>query len=251
MDLKRRHEELIMMMKEIHSILDSNDIHYMLIYGSALGAVRHKGIIPWDDDIDIGILREELEKAEEFLSNQLIYLFERSEKHLEPSAPIGHVRFINKEETDNIHGLKNYTTIDIWPIDKIPKDNKGIKKARRNALVHDFSVYRKAPTNRGKLLYVFGKIALFIMPNRILDMVQKRTYKKIVCFQYTDYYLTHNLFASKFNYFPKEVFYKREYTSFEGMNLPIPQEYDKYLTGMYGDYMTPPPLDKRVTIHKS
>ena len=249
--LEQKHNELLIMMEKVHAILEENNIHYLLIFGSALGAVRHNDIIPWDDDIDIGIMREELDKAEELLSSELDYLYESAEHHLEPSAPIGHIRYVNKNNAEELHDLKRFSTIDVWPIDKIPTSKKGMSSARRNALLHDFSVYRKPPVHRGNAIRLICSALLAITPSKVIDRIQSKTLSKITGYKDEDYYLTHNLFFAKYKYFDKEIFTERVYMDFANMKLPIPREYDKYLTIMYGDYMTPPAPDKRITTHSS
>ena len=115
-------ERQLAIMDEVSRICEENSIHYSLAYGSLIGAVRHKGFIPWDDDVDILLLRSDYEKLKTVLKNQkdtpwMVVLEESSSKNVFPFMKVVDDRTMVKAE-DNIasHGI----WIDVFPIDFLP-----------------------------------------------------------------------------------------------------------------------------------
>ena len=155
--LKSRQEKLLEMIKVIDRKFSEKGLFYVFIYGSALGAVREKGFIPWDDDIDIAIFREDTDLAESALG-ELDYYYETGEKHMRPSAPIMHVSSVNRDSVTPDFDIKDHPEMDIWIIDRVPKGRIKRKIARLTGLAHDFFTYRQVPATRGKLI---GRVASF------------------------------------------------------------------------------------------
>lgn len=100
------------MLKAVSNQLDSVGIQFYLIGGSSIGALRHQGFIPWDDDIDIAIMRRDFQKAEEVLKGlDAIMLYDSVENHIVPDAPLGHV-YMNDGSP-----LEEAPRIDVFAID--------------------------------------------------------------------------------------------------------------------------------------
>ena len=102
---------LLDMMKDIDEICEKNDIHYVLLYGSILGAIRHDGFIPWDDDLDIGVTRDEYEKFIHALEKDLpdkytFQYFEKDSRFLAP-YPAMKIRLKNTYIEEKNFLLKN------------------------------------------------------------------------------------------------------------------------------------------------
>ena len=219
-------EVSLKMLREIVDICEKNDIVYHLTGGSALGAIRHKGFIPWDDDIDIDMARKDIE------------------------------RFLNIIK-ENYSGI----AIDIPIMENIP-DNIVLRKIHGfGSLVFGFIVScRRFYKNRKFMLQmsqgiedvqkVFKtKIALgfffAFLPlhkwTRILDKwnsLCKNEDSEMVAVP-----------TGRKHYFgeiyERKDFYKTTYACFENIRVKIPKEYDKYLHHMYGNYMDIPPKEKR------
>jgi len=124
------------------SILDSvaefcekNNIKYFLAYGTLIGAVRHKGYIPWDDDIDIIMPRTDYEKFindfNNFSNDYKVYTVNNTEWFPFPYAKVSYENSIIKELSDNMKNHNIGINIDLFPIDGVPKDEKLIKKHLR------------------------------------------------------------------------------------------------------------------------
>lgn len=240
--------ELLKMLIELDRILKENKLPYFLLGGSVLGAIRHKGFIPWDDDIDIGLCRKDFEKLEKILQEKLpknLHYCEigNKERNL---PPIG---FLHDAKNENIP-LEKVHTIDIFPIDNVP-DNKIMEKVQNIfSQVYHLCVYRKPAKNRGKIAYFFTKCILNIFPNFLLDFLQNFSKKVITKYKDRDTKYVNNLFGANFEKVRKEVMKTSILMDFEGRKFPIPILYDEYLTILYGDYMKMPDENKRQPKHK-
>lgn len=234
-----------------------NDICYWIDYGTLLGAVRHKGFIPWDDDIDIAMLRDDYEKAAELfnLQSQGLYLFQTPTNDKTFCYPFG--KIINTKTILYEYGkagIKTGVYIDVFVYDNSPnnvKDREQLFK-RRDLLGHIRRLQlplRKELNGLKKLIYILGGFFLRPFPrnfiNRVLDW-NARKYEKVK---------TQNVSAFTDPYDPiyfavsKTIFQNLTELEFEGKKYPAPQNYDYWLTVLYGEYMELPPVEKRIHQH--
>ena len=246
MELRQLQLETTEMMGNVHEVLASNQIRHYLLGGSALGAVRHKGFIPWDDDMDIGVFRKDFEKTEQLLSDMgEQYVYEHAEKHIIPDAPIGHIRL----KVDN-HSLDQLPTIDIFALDRIP-DNRILEKIQRIcATAYHLCVLRRPSENRGKVNRIISKV-ITSLPDCILDGIQRILYTVIVHWNKKETKRIGNLFGywTTKETVDKACFGEPELLPFENLVLPVPSKPDEYLRSLYGDYMQLPPEEERVSHH--
>ncbi len=245
--LKEIQEHITGMMKEVDMLFKANDITYTMLYGSVLGGVRHNGFIPWDDDMDIGILRKDYPKAEKLLQNLKGLEYFPSEDSVYSDAPIGRLRKV-------IDKNKNHTqqpTIDFFPLDYVPKSESGRKKIRLLANVFHMCVLRKAPKNRGKLIRLVVQMVLFLSPAKFLDYLQVKIKEKMLAKDIEKDKCIVSLFGglTEKEYFPESMYHNLIYVDFENIQLPIPKDYHHYLTQIYGDYMKLPPIEERKPKH--
>lgn len=247
-EIRKMQLEIVKMISEIDRLFKSNGIKYTLLGGSVLGAVRHKGFIPWDDDMDIGVFRPDFERVEKLLSDFKSFVYERAENHIVPDAPIGHLHVVNDE-----YKIENSPTIDVFALDNVPENEKSRKKLRFYANIHHLAVLRRPPEHRGKLKRLAVQFLLKIISKKHWDKIQKKTFEKIMtlCNQKTGFVGNIWGFWTEKEYFPEIIYENITEHDFENLKLPIPADFDTYLSQMYGNYMELPPPEKRVPKHRS
>jgi len=244
------------MLLKVDEICKQNDIRYYLLDGSALGAVRHRGFIPWDDDIDIGMFRKDynqfLDIAGKSLDNRYFLQTNRTDPYY--YGPYAKLRANNTtyiEKGSKSLGAKMHQGIfiDIFPLDNVP-DNELLLKMQLLLIRFLFSVaFARAdsyPENRYKR---FLK-KLYSTP--FLRLMKKSTFDEIIdkiasFFSNKETDRIASLFSGyrEKEVFPRYYFGEAKYLEFEGYRLPVPEYYDEYLRQIYGDYMELPPVEKR------
>ena len=241
--------ELLKMLEEIDKTLREKNIPYFLVGGSVLGSIRHKGFIPWDDDIDIGLYRKDFEKMEKILQNHNFekIQYNRIGENSNQSEPIG--RIYLKKEMNEKSIIK---VIDVFPIDNVP-ENKFLKFIQYFfCQIYHTCIYKKPAKNRGKLAYYFTKGILKIFPNFLLDFLQILSKKIIIYWNKKETKEVANIYGIKGFYkeiMPREYIGNPILKEFEGEMFYIPEQWDKYLTHLYGDYMKLPSEEERKPKH--
>lgn len=228
------------MLSELDQVCRENNLIYSLAYGTVLGAIRHKGFIPWDDDIDIMIEIDNYQRFCDILQRKLpqkyfVYSYETNPNYEYLFARIGLRDFRHHQ----IH-------IDIFPMVGLPKSAYGRKVFSKLAyltyrcyfikMVNANTNYCKDPMKKRKVLLL--KALLFLFPSRLFIYVYERL-KNTFPISRSSYIYN---FCGLYKY--KEIIsnlYMRDLVTmdFEGQKFPVPNDWDKYLTHMYGDYMTP------------
>ena len=244
---------------KITDFCEENQIIYYISGGTYLGAVRHKGFIPWDDDVDIAMPREDYERFivlfPEVLKNEKIELI--TYKNPQDSFYYYPTKVVNDEIKMQYKGSKNEKTmfawVDIFPLDGMPSNiikskfhqlNLLVKRALFKLSCFDDVVNIK-DENRPvveKILVWIGKNANFgklFDPMKRLDAID-RTLKKYPADK-SDFYVNF-MGAYRFkSIFNKKVYGKGDFYDFEGFKLHGPEYYDEYLRQIYGEYMELPP----------
>lgn len=263
--LKKAQEASLKILLEIDRICKKHGINYMLDSGTLLGAVRHKGFIPWDDDADIAMTRENFRRFRDVAESeldpgmQLIMPDEyRSGKAFYDFTPriiyLNSKRHCDSEETEFYEGKLNHLWVDIFIQDNIP-DNKAADKATRllqkiiygMSMAHrydiDFDKYTASDRARVRLLAAAGKLikmkTLFSWQECL--SVKHKPGKNMYYSNYQPDFM-HDTVKREWSENPSEVL-------FEGHMLMAPGDPDGVLKVIYGDYMTPPPEEKRVPSH--
>ena len=246
--------------KEIRRVCDENGIKYFLDSGTLLGAVRHKGFIPWDDDLDLGMLREDYDRFCEIAPEKLDpkYYLQTWKNDSNYPLPFAKVR---KHNTVFIEGKSNRSKgngiyVDIFPYDNTPTVEEDKEKLRdelcdlaRTILMKDHFQpwYEGGKINWKKRLgYVYYQIkALFTTHEKLVDKYE--TLVKSVRDASVVYEQTGNKLLF---YFPKSWCKTPQLIEFEDDMFTCTSNTDGYLKELYGNYWELPPESERENRHQ-
>ncbi len=261
-DLKRVQSIQKEILTEFAEFCNKHQLRYFLIYGTALGAVRHKGFIPWDDDIDVGMLREDYDKllsiidqfnnCYELLTPYMNKNYCSSVTHLQKKG----TRFVSEFAQDLKCELG--INIDIFVFDKITNVKKEQKKQMRKTYFWGRLLYLRGSGHPeipfggikgaiAKIMCLF--IHYFLCFFKISSVsIYKRLLANSTKYNHVDSSLITSFEdATPWKYIMdiNEIF-PLETIPFEDIIVPVPKQNHEILTRIYGEYMEMPPLDKRV-----
>lgn len=240
------------------SFLDNNNIRYFLGYGTLIGAIRHATYIPWDDDIDIVMLRSDYEKLlslSDELSNDE---FELKHNRIDKGFKYSFMKIVHKGsviiEPNKFVEVPIGINIDVFPMDNFKSDRLILKAYLfLNQLFQrildikclNFSIKRS--THKNVVIAVFKLFSLPFNTNwltRIIDhfgaKMSTEPSDKVANLVYSNY---------RYDYAARDAFDDVVKVRFEGKFYSAPIGFDEWLTNYYGDYMQLPPEDNRVSHH--
>ena len=244
-------------MEYIHEVCQKIGVKYFLAYGSLIGAVRHKGFIPWDDDMDICMLREDYEKLQDYLianpdERYEVMSYKNNLNYVYPFMKVqdNHTYLLEEDvRIDSNMGIY----VDIFPVDGYEDDADFKNKMTKLIKKRQLSCYTfKGITNTKSLLnslirYVSVVIFYFTNTNKYVEQIDELAKSRAVAdYEQVDYLIYKDM---------NKPVWKREWLeqvivgTFEGEEFMIPKHYHEILTSDYGDYMQLPPLEQRVSHH--
>jgi len=247
-------------LKHVLAICEKHGINYYMLGGTLLGAVRHQGIIPWDDDIDIGVPRPDYERLLGFLESELDEPYEiQTEMNQKGLYSYYYARVVDKtvllRRQRSVEPVIIPAWIDLFPLDGVPKDpkvfDKWYKKCSRLYTLFMFSQFKyfysitDVKGRRFRALKIFVKKAFYKLNLEKLINTRKAWCKLDKNLKKYDYNESDSVFNFCGAWGIKELFDKKTYGEgkiykFEDLLLNGPEDYDTVLSQMYGDYMTPP-----------
>ena len=258
-------EEVLKIFKVFAAICEKHRLRYYAAYGTALGAIRHHGFIPWDDDFDVAMPRDDYERfrkmAEEALPARYKYCDWHNTKELSPNV-YAKIQDSNRVAVLDIEKkigrtLPHGVYIDIFPLDGTPGTRwqrfKWMLRLHllRSAYSSFFGIMAKK-----KLVTILWRTAGYIV-NKVVFHAETR-------YDFARYYdelsrtykygkglvgCVVSPYGSLRDLSPNEVYGTPNYVAFEGSRIAVPSNSHDYLTAIYGDYMTLPPVEKRCPTH--
>ena len=249
----RRHQ--IKVLNKVVDFCDEQGLRYFLCGGTLLGAVRHKGYIPWDDDIDIMMPRPDYDKLIKMFRVEGLTMYSSAlrDDYYYPFAKVSDDDTIIYEhvflgQNDNYYGVN----IDVFPIDNFPNGQEQQKKFLRKMYWLRKLLRQKRVKRTGVLVDdTLRMIGRFLMKRYSVQTLSNLITKHAVTFnnQVTNY-----KGIVVWGYGSKEVCRKQVYdgdtkVEFEGREYNAPSGYKEYLTTVYGNYMQLPPIEKQKRPH--
>lgn len=261
--LDKLHHVQVEILRDFSAVCEKYQLKYFAVYGTAIGAVRHGGFIPWDDDVDVAMLREDYEKFLQIFPKEMKEHYQLMTPELDENYTCTvthlqrkHTKFIS-EVTENLP-YEQCIDLDIFPLDEVAEEERARKKQGRMAVFWGRMLFLRGsgkPVIRvegltGNLMAavcgcVHGVLKLFHISPRSL-------YRRFVRTA-TRYNGCGGEYVTSFEYngclkdkIKKEDLFPFVKVPFEEIEVYLPANNDEFLTKVYGDYMKLPPEKDRV-----
>lgn len=242
-------------LREFVKFCEENNLRYFLAGGTLIGAVRHQGFVPWDDDLDVSMPRPDYERFHELCQGKLGKYEVRSiyytpDIHCRPFIRVVEPNYVTRVKVDQVF-LPPW--LDVHALDGLPTDEEeSLKHFKKASYYKKRSNYARSPIYLTK--NVLKKIAKYVYffpyrmrganyyAEKLLELAAKYD------FENSEYIAAFVAGYGKKERMPKYYFTDGERKlRFEGIEASVPPHYDKVLTHMYGNYMKLPPVKKRVS----
>ena len=239
------------MLRQFVDVCRQLNLRYYLMGGTMLGAVRHGGFIPWDDDIDVGMPRQDyevfLQKAQSLLpENLFVQTFET-----DPQYPANFAKIRNSDTTFVETSVKKRRMnhgvyMDIFPLDYYPDEKE--KSFENKKLLLTLRINRVYSDVHPKFTTRLASLAACVACPSVQKALQKR--EKLFRSVTSGSRIANHCGAwGKKEIVPADWYGEGTTLAFEGIPVTVPAQYDKWLTHVYGDYMQLPPEEKRKSHH--
>lgn len=243
-------------LSEIDRICKKYNLEYTAYWGTLIGAVRHQGFVPWDDDIDIAMKREDYQKLMQVLPQELPEGYYNSSSygdvtHNQPLTSIMNTKtiIVDPKKRERFYGCPYICGIDIFPLDYVPRD-PAMAELQRNLYTVVYSAAKgyNDYKNSGEIEQYLQQIEQMCQ-TQILRNGNERNQLWLLVDQIAGLFREEE--CDKLTYFPTNICYRPHYyiqkewyektikMKFEQLEIPVPIGYDESLRCYYGDYMVP------------
>ncbi len=235
-------------------LCEKHSLRYYIVGGTLLGAVRHKGFIPWDDDVDVAMPRADFNRFQELAARELPPELTLEIPSEIPKDPYYTVRVRRKNTVYESTYIRQFDLpcsgvwIDVFPLDDQPRETSLLQtldgyliERHLNRVIRNY--YNQKPFSLGGSIYMgLARMLPFDFYRRVRDRIARRHEGRNL-----PYWLTYaGIFGHRKETFKKSVFEPPARLEFEGRMYTAPGDYHAWLTRMYGDYTQLPPSEKRV-----
>lgn len=250
------------LLAELDRVCTAHDLEYFALYGTALGAVRHGGFIPWDDDLDVGLLRPDYDRLTQIMDDELgeqhHFQTVRSDPHY--GCMFGKLRLAGTRCVDRISfgsPQQGGIFIDVFPLDAKASKPWARFEQRLMRYVGFRLLYLKAgylfmngTSFLSRLTQTVARGAIRFVPRRfIISLTERHTRlgRDRAPVQYVSLF---GAYVYDRDTVDAAWIHPLRSVQFEDVTIPVFADTDAYLTQIYGDYRQPPPLDQRVGVHE-
>lgn len=252
-DLQAKQIDLL---KKFIDICKKNNLTWFCVCGTALGAEKYGGFIPWDDDIDVALPREDYEVFLKIAQAELPdYIFIQNYR-TDKSFPHVFTKMRNSNTTlieegmahlDMNHGIY----IDIFPLDGYPKTAKGRERLRKKKKFLNWQIYSALKNNCNLRMKLRNSFFRFLGYHKRTSHSLKKLDGVISQYKIdeSDIWCNHGNWQGELEYAHKAQYGKGKVVFFEGVEVIVPEQIDAYLTQKYGDWRSDPPLEKQKSHH--
>lgn len=252
-------QRLLGILIELNDFCEENNIHYYLCAGTLLGAIRHKGFIPWDDDIDIAMSRPFYDKLQDiarhndvFHGHYKIVIYQNGTTHYPFMKVLDTETYTEQSYTNETN--ENSLWVDIFPFDGVPADISARKHLYHKELIVRKTLnltYAKIGDGKTKFKAIVKPLLIPFAKLYGADRANKKIDQLCRSYGYDNAKYVGDIIWGAYN---SEIMLKKNfenfvYVSFEGHKFRTMSCWDQYLTDLYGDYMQLPPKSERENHH--
>lgn len=243
-------------LREFVRICDELRLTYFLVCGTALGAVKYGGFIPWDDDIDVALPRKDYEifceRAQSFLPEHLFLQNHRTESvYPRIYSKIRNSNTTYIEKTTSNLPMNHGVYIDVFPLDGYPSEAKEIKRFERQKKIRKLQIECALNVDYGFLRNTFFSLERCAGFHKktavIIDLLEREMTKWPT--DTSALWCNHGNWQGRLEYAPREQYGDGLMVTFEGLPVRVPARYDEYLTQKYGNWRADLPPEKKVGHH--
>lgn len=244
------------LLKHFVQLCESLGLRYYLVCGSALGAVKYGGFIPWDDDVDVAMPREDyevfLKKAPQQLPADLFLQNFRTD----PAFPQVFSKLRNSattyiEKSAALLPINQGIYIDIFPLDGYPRERSAQRELELKKWIYSqciSTVFAEPSPIKSRILYrlrrILGLHKKAMWALEVYDTIIRRYSPED-----SQLWCNHGNWQGRLEYAPREQYGQGAEALFEGLTVRIPEKYHEYLTQKYGDYKKDPPREEQIGHH--
>ena len=252
-ELQQKEFELL---KCFIEICEKLGLTYYLVCGSALGAVKYKGFIPWDDDVDVALPREDYEifckKAGDLLPEELfLQTYKTDPEYPHIFAKIRNSNTAYFEKSVAKFKINHGVYIDVFPLDGYPTNRAAQRKIEIKKVFYDLLLSSNFESDCTLKVKILRRIFRFFGVHKRTAKIVARFEKMISSYpaKNSEIWCNHGNWQGKLEYSPKEHYGDGAVMEFEGIKVSVPQKYDEYLTQKYGDWRADLPEEQKVGHH--